>query len=181
MAVTADRRVAQIKECRAALNEWFEQSGFKSIGFLENLEPASCRYDDYIVCYEAIFEPASLDQMRVELWFTDDGFTGIWLESRERIAKRLSIKNRASGSNAGHEPFLVEEHQLFKLLESVAAGAISIGVHIGLLGMDSFKAIASSETRESLARAEYRELDWLSQEGTDSYACSTRVLKYRSW
>ena len=51
----------------------FSDKNDPSIILSEKVNPAVDPQEDYAVVYEAVFEAASVDQMRIEIWVTDDG------------------------------------------------------------------------------------------------------------
>lgn len=166
---------------RRLLAEWFDGNSQGSVAFTEKLDVSNDPHDDYLVVYEAVFEPIALDQMRVEVWVTDDGYTAVFLENFDRIARRLGMGNRPAGSSAGHEPMAVSEGALMAIFDAVAAGEIAIRARPLLFGLGSRQAFASRELRESLAQYGYPHLDWLAVDPPSRFFWPTHLLQYRSW
>jgi hypothetical protein len=67
LASPTGRPAAGIETLRMALMDWLSNKNSACIDFSEQLEPAVDPQDDYVVACEAVFEPVSLDQARVEI------------------------------------------------------------------------------------------------------------------
>ncbi len=108
------------------LRSWFEEKALASVVFKENESPENEPYADYQILYEASFEPASLRQAKIELHITDNQYFGIGIESRQRVAQRLGIRNSRQRYVGGFEPGKQSEVVLFWILETVSTGQLAI-------------------------------------------------------
>ena len=148
------------------------------VAFHETTEPMVDPHARYLVVYEAVFEPRSLDQGRVEVWITNDGQVAVGFERRDRIAGRLGVRNTRQGFAAGHEPARVEPMGLKALLTLVASGGIVVSARVlPWIGLGSTSACANEEALESLAVAGYEKTGWLRQ----TVRVGTRKLKFAPW
>ena len=67
-----------------SLRAWLDGLSVDSVSLRENLDLEANPQDDYHVIYEAVFEPASVDQMQVEIGLEADGYLAVGLERRTR-------------------------------------------------------------------------------------------------
>lgn len=162
VANSSDRMAVQTPNgLHSALDAWFAKCGARGVSFVPVFDPPVDPLEDYVVVYEARFEPQSLDRARVELWLTNDGYIALGLERRERVAKRLGIRTSRKGFAAGHEPVSVTQQAVLRLLDCVAAGEIAISAWVGVLGLRKTGAVASPEVCGALAEAGYEYLQWI--------------------
>jgi len=176
------------EQVRQVLFEWFSRKNAATIVFRESVDPANDPDDSYVVVYEAVFEPTTLDQARVELSVTTDGCVAIGLETRERIAARLGVKNRRSGFAAGHEPYPLSEQGLFAILDVIAKGKIAIPtkvlpwIGLGPFGVGLFKALVMPESLETLVANGYGPVTWLQAAKQLEFSGGDhRLLHFRPW
>ena len=89
------------------IRHWVSERSLGSIEFREQRNPANDPrgYDDYEIAYEAVFEPASTDQARFEMYVTTEGDLGFGLETWGRVAQRLGVRRTAHAQRnvAGQE------------------------------------------------------------------------------
>jgi hypothetical protein len=174
-------RTLEPQAFHSALDTWFDRQAASNITFIPVFDPPVDPQDDYVVIYEAAFEPRDLDKARVEVWLTTDGQVAVGLETRKRIAKRLGTFSVRGGFAGGHEPVPIEQAALFRLLDLIAAGEIGIRTRGSLVGLRKTWAVASTEARRSLAAAGYGFLDWLRELPSAPTGSSPGILLYRPW
>lgn len=164
------------------LTEWFSRSHPTTVHFKEVTEPAPDPNADYLVVYEAIFEPSSLDQARVELWVTKEGNVALGFERQKRIAERLGVKSKSNRFVAGHEPRRMFESDLLKILDLIATGQIAIDpTVIPIFGLISTKAVASRDVLEHLDFMSYSPLIWLKEVSKTEFSKEEHFLRFRPW
>jgi hypothetical protein len=176
MAKSARPDLAQL---RAALADWYRNSGASDqVAFREVTAPPDDPDDDYLVVYEAVFEPSSLEMARVDVWLTDDGYVAIGLEKRGRIAKRLGVKGNPIRFAAGHEPAAVSLPDLLSLLDAAAGGHLAIIARANrLFGLWSTKAAMDPDTYDRLEASGHRDLDWIVRLDHRT----GQILRFRPW
>jgi hypothetical protein len=166
-------------EFRRALTKWFRSTGASGqVAFREVIDPPADPQDDYIVAYEAIFEPANLDRARMEVWLIDDGYVAIGLEKRERIAERLGVRANQTRFAAGHEPRALSVPDVLSLLDAAAMGDLVIVARANrLFGLWSTKAALDPVTYDRLNAGGHRDLDWIARLGHHW----GHILRFRPW
>ncbi len=165
---------------RQLSSEWFVTRHTARVEFREGTQPENDPQDDYLIAYEAVFEPGSLDQARVELWVTPDGYIAIGFERWKRIAERLDIKCGNNRFAAGHEPQCMSESGLLAILDLIADGQIAISSSvIPLFGLVSTKAVVCHGILDELVSKGYSPTNWL--KGVSQKKFSTHLLQYRQW
>lgn len=164
---------------RIALNRWVEARNVGAVlAFTESLAPAHDPSDDYLITYEAVFEPGELDRARIEVWATREGLVAIGLETRDRIARRLGIRTRRLGFAAGHEPREVSETGLCAFLDCVAEGTLAIDAINGVGGLGATTAVMTAAARERLLRSGYGAIQWIELKESRP---TRHPLAYRPW
>jgi hypothetical protein len=134
---------------RQELRNWAGRRNIISATLKENTEPSNTEADDYIVVYEAEFVPASIWRTQLRLMLTGDGLIGVGLETRQRIADRLKIRNRRQGFADGFEPRPISIGEALFLLDAASRGEIAIAARIiPLYGLGRTKAIPMSKQKE---------------------------------
>lgn len=167
---------------RDLVTAWFSSIHVSGVVFTESLDPVNDRYADYIVCYEAVFQPVDLDQARLEVWATTDGRIAIGFETRDRVAKRLGVRNMRGGFAAGHEPYSLTESAVRALLELVANGHIGIYAStVPWFGLGSTRAWALRQNLDALTPEQWESLDWLRAVTDCEFTKTGRVLSFRAW
>ncbi|MDX1396809.1 MAG: hypothetical protein R3195_20715 [Gemmatimonadota bacterium] len=130
--------------------------------------------------YEMVIEGDSPDHARVELWVTTDGRMAVGLETRDRVATRLRVRNRRPGFATGHEPEEVSKNELIALLDAVAGGELALVARIWpLIGLGGCTAIAGPGVIDRLRLAGYAPRRWLATRDSSWRGLST--LRYRRW
>jgi hypothetical protein len=165
----------------SALGKWYAPLGLRSVEFLSQPRPPTDTSDDYKVVYTAVFEPSSLAQARIELWLTDRGNLAFGFETRERIARRLNVRNFLSGFAAGHEPVRVELPGLLKMLEFSATGQLILVAKRTLFWLGGTTAALPGELRQELEVAGYGYLPWINALSKDSPLDRSRILTFKPW
>lgn len=147
---------------REILADWFRRRQPTTVRLVENLSPKSEPYEDYTVVCAISFEPDTLECMRAEVWLTTEGGIAVGLEKRDRIAQRLSIKNRQEGFAAGHEPRQITQEGLIALLTLVANGELAIATTtFPIWGLYKSKAVVRSRFHNVLLSKGYDCSRWL--------------------
>jgi hypothetical protein len=131
---------------RQELNDWVGTRRFKALSFNENEGPFNEPSADYCVVYEAQFIPDSTSQARLEITLTEGGFLGIGLETRQRVAERLKVRNSRDGFADGFEPTLTNLGDVLLLLDLISTGELVIHARaMPLLGLGRTKAATTSK------------------------------------
>ena len=175
------------ERARQLLSEWFATRHTTSVAFREETNPKNDPQDDYLIAYEAVFEPDSLDQAYVDIGVTPDGCVAIGFETRERIAARLGVKNRRSGFASGHEPYPLSEQGLLAILDVIANGQIAIPtkvlpwIGLGPFGVGLFKALVLPESLETLVANGYGPVTWLQAAKQSEFSVGDHFLHFRPW
>jgi hypothetical protein len=181
MANSARPDLAQF---RVALADWYRtRAGSDQITFREITEPRNDPYPDYVLVYEAVFEPSSVEMARMEVWLTDDGYVGVGLETRGRIAKRLGRSwTGPKQFAAGHEPITVSVAELLSLLDAAAEGHLAIIARANrLLGVWSTKAVMDRQTYDRLKLTGHRDLRWISPLAEHADRFGRKLVTFRPW
>jgi len=182
MSELTNIQLINIESIRKELSEWFKYKSFQTVNFCESVNPANDPNDDYIVTYEAVFEPQSIGQLRLELWVTNDGFISVGLETRDRVSSRLKISNSRDGFAAGFEPCELPKKDLLSILNMVSLGEIGIFAWtIPIIGLGSTYAVISSSKRSLLNRQGERSFYWLKNSKVRKFIKLANILKYRAW
>lgn len=149
---------------------------------LEKTEPTPDPDASYEVRYEAVFEPTSVDQARVEVWLSADGGVAVGFERVKRVAERLGMKVQDDRFAAGHEPHRMTETGLLLLLEMVADGEIAIeSTVMPFLGLTSTKAVVTHDVLKALVSQGYAPVNWLKAMNRTEFSDRTDVLQFRRW
>jgi hypothetical protein len=167
---------------RSALRGWTDR--YIESSNISLVEPDTSRHDssDYSVFYEATFESKDYERAYLNLVVTTGGHVGIGLETRERVARRLGIRNWTRRSvAAGHEPGPLTLAQLQIFIELVANAKIVLIVKTNLLGLGSIKAIIRPEDLSQL-RPLTKHWDWLSAASAELIPSkSTKIVRFLPW
>lgn len=176
-------RIGGTEQFREILLDWFKQIQTTAIRFTENTNPESDPYARYTVAYEATFEPSSLDRARIEIWLTTEGMIATGLETKNRIASRLKLKEgKHKVFAAGDEPSEVTKEGLLALLTAVAEGNIAISAtSLPLLGLVKTQAVLLSDTDKSLASHGYDARGWLTVVDDFESDAFRHVLRFTPW
>jgi len=171
------------EQFREILLDWFKPIQTTAIRFTENANPESDPYARYTVAYEATFEPSSLERARIEIWLTTEGMIATGLETKNRIAARLKLKEgKHKVFAAGDEPSDVTKEGLLALLTAVAEGKIAISATtLPLLGLVKTQAVLLSDTDKFLASHGYDARGWLTVLADFESDAFRQVLRFDSW
>lgn len=178
MDVSNSDEAFSLQHLRVVLTDWFKQRQPATVQFIESTKPQEDPDSRYTVVYEAVFEPSTLDRFRAEIWATTDGEIAVGLEKRNRIAKRLGVKNWQEGFAAGHEPYQVTQEGLLALLTLVANGEIAItATTFPISGLAKTKAVVHSNSYNILSSQGYDCHRWLKV--ADEFQPSD--LRFKPW
>lgn len=111
---------------RDLLREWFAGLKVKGVSFEERFPLEYAPHEDYQVIYEAVFLPARLEQMQIEVWVTPGGSVGVGLDRNDRLAARLGLRSKVLGFADGNEPTPLTSECLLEVLNLAVAGRIAI-------------------------------------------------------
>jgi hypothetical protein len=162
------------------LDNWFRDRDVKRIRSVHVENPAKDPHARYEVIHETVFEPASLEMGRVEVWLTKSGEISVGFETIERVAKRLSVKGSKSGFAAGHEPQMISGQGLLAVLDLVAEGEIGLRPTVlPLIGISHVLAYTSPQALTHLAHAGYQATQWLHVR--EEHGENSDLLEYRAW
>jgi hypothetical protein len=166
---------------RESITAWWRGREIRSVDFHEFENPQSDPDSRFTVTYEAVFEPRSLDQARLELWITEAGEVAIGFETRDRVASRLGVRNRRQGFAAGHEPREVSERWLREAIEMVALGDIAVAARtIPLVGLSKTIALVAPPRLATLQGLDPVAAAWL-KGATAKVSAITRLVRYERW
>jgi hypothetical protein len=106
---------------------WLSKNTLAShVDFRSDFAPPHDPQDDYRVVYEAALTPRRNAAAQIEIWLTDTGYIAVGIESRERLAGRLELRNFRRGFAAGHEPHRVNQEQIETVLGLLADGLFGV-------------------------------------------------------
>jgi hypothetical protein len=120
--------------------------------------------------------------MRVEIWVTTDGSVSLGIETRDRLAKRLGVKNRREGFVVGHEPTAMTEKSLLAILDLICDGQLSISVNIWpWLGLGGTRPELLLQFQELLKSTGYDSKKLLGAGSALSPLCKKHYVRYQPW
>jgi hypothetical protein len=132
------------------VQRWLSAKRFVAIDVAEISDPPFDPHDDYKVIYTAKFSPQSDQQAMLELHLTDNGYVGIAFESRQRIAKRLNVKNHREGYADGFEPCIDNWSEVASILDMASSGALIVRARIiPWYGLGTTAAFLKTEERNA--------------------------------
>ena len=156
---------------RVLVSEWFASRQTTTVAFKEETNPENDpNVDDYLIAYEAFFEPESLEQAYVWVQVSTDGAVGIGIERWKRITERLGVRVRADEyygvrDAGGVELSFMNESVLLAILDLIADGQIAISsTVIPFLGLTSTKVVMPQDVLEKLISKDVlgnSTFDWL--------------------
>jgi hypothetical protein len=182
--VVANNIVANLSKdrIRQLLVEWFATKQAAVVKFREETEPKNDPHDNYFVVYEACFEPSSPNQMRVEILVTTDGHVSVGIETRNRLANRLGVKNLREGFVVGHEPTAMTEKSLLAILDLICDGQLSISVNIWpWLGLGGTRPELLPQFQELLKSTGYDPNYLRGAGGGLTPFCKKHYVRYQPW
>jgi hypothetical protein len=179
-AVAVNSEARSERSLRKVLTEWWSRHHFSDIAYRENEHPENDPAEDYYaVRFEAIFDPASLEASRIELWECDDGRVAIGFETRDRVGSRLGVRNRKQGFAVGSEPRLLSEDDILTLLEFASKGRIALLVRsFPMVGLGRIGVSIESDATDARLEGILRRLGWAY---TPRSPCLARRLRYIAW
>lgn len=181
MAAISEKRLTP-ERVRLVLTEWFAQRHSPAVVFKESTDPKVDKYADYLVAYEATFEPLSLHQARVELWVTINGSVGVGLERWSRISARLGKKCTRDRFAAGFEPQYIDEADLLMILDLIAGGNVAIATtFVPLFGLISTKAVVSLDTFRNLVSQGCHACSWLKPASQHALTRKGCIIHFLPW
>lgn len=185
MGASSARPPSGTEDVRNALKRFATSRPWTALRFTENTAPVTNpREDDYVVTYEAAFEPTDLEQAYLKIFLTERGEVGIGLETRERIARRLGTR-LLTGKKAfatGRELASLDCEELIRFIKIVAQGKIALQATVGLAGLGNVRAIVRPKTVAALAPRNSRLWDWLIVSENDlTDTLRTKFLRFEPW
>ena len=176
---------SKAEEIRTALVRYLADHSFSRVEFHDTTNPSNNPLEDnYVVTYEAVFEPVDLEHAYLKIFVTDCGEVGIGLETRERIARRLGVRlyRGKKAFATGRELASISVEELIHFVAIVAQGNVVLQAKIGLTGFGSVKAIVKPESAGTLKGANARQWDWLTVSAKDLKNTSrTRIVQFDPW
>lgn len=181
----ADLASTKSKEMQSALKGLIARSALANVSFKEITSPVhDPSQDDYVVEYEAIFEPSDLMHAYLKILVAEDGQIGLGLETRERLAHRLKVALRWQklAFAAGRELAPLSVDEVLRFVSMVAQGKFVLKANIGLMGLSGVKAVVTPDVYATLQPQNDRAWDWLhvSAKMQQETFC-TKVLKFQPW
>ena len=90
---------------------------------------------------------------QVDIVITSEGYIGVGLETRARVAQRLAINNLRDGYAAGFEPCEQNLQKFMVFLDLVCQGQLAIEtLSLPLIGLWLTKAVAPPDKMRPLSR-----------------------------
>ena len=171
-------------DCRRTIARWLERRSGLATTLRESTGPSTDPSEDYVVAYEAVFEPKDLEHARLAIFVTTDGYVEVGLETRERLARRLGVKNwrRPRGYGVGHQPGPMTVEQLTSLLDIVADAKFTLVAEVGLLGLGNVTAILRPEDATVLPDRSTSHWQWLTVSPKEvQHTSRVRVIRFAAW
>ncbi len=172
--------VNKASEIGLRIEDWFKSKTFTSVKLTRNQNPKNDPNDAYVVKEDISIYSPSLERGTIEVSITLEGHVGIGIDKRERIASRLGLKSKSPRYAGGFEPQALPEAVIYKILDLVANGSISVSyMRLPLLGLVS--------TKLSLPEAEIRGLKSLGLNSADTVFAISRgvgsknTVQLESW
>jgi hypothetical protein len=172
-------------------SEWFASRQTTSIVFKEEKNPYNDpSVDDYLIAYEAFFEPESLEQAYVWISVSTDGSVGIGIERWKRLAERLNVSiagDEDSGIRVvgGVELSFMNESALLAILDLIANGQLAISpIVIPFFGLISTKVVVSQNVFEELISKDVSgnsAFNWLTPVSQLKFTENRRLLHFNRW
>lgn len=170
------------EDVQRAVGDWRAKHPNLSIAFSESRNPDRGSSDDYVVAYEASFKSSDLKQLQLEVFSTEDNFVGVGIETRQRLATRLGLRQGRPGYATGHEPGPMSLDQLYALLDAAADGRISLLPQTSLLGLGKTTAVLAAKGGSPLPRFDTsRHWRWLRVSSKDGRQTGGNPLLYGRW
>jgi hypothetical protein len=167
------------------LSSWFASKMVPEISFRESFPTTHDSSDDYKVVYEAIFEPQTLDKAYVEIWVTDEGNIAFGFETRQRIAKRLSVAYRRKRKRfaAGHEPTSLTQDGVLALLGAISDGKLLLSTRTFFGVLDGTQAVMWKNDRQDLESAGCDYVRWIgvAREPIVGLGILGSLVRFRPW
>lgn len=131
------------KEFDAVIEDW-QAASKETMCFINRpgLQGQETSYPGYLTEIEVVFEPARLDQGRLEIWRTTEGDVAIGVETWGRVGQRLGARPWRSGFAIGHEPQSLSIQEIERVYHVVRSGqftldaAVLFGVLTGIRSRD---------------------------------------------
>lgn len=169
------------QDVRRLISAWYARQERMQVAFTEQVHPPNDPQESYVAEYAASFEPNDLDHMRLEMWATDDGRVSFGLETRQRVADRLGVRNRRAGFAAGHEPDRVRTEVILAVLEMVAGGQVAIASSVlplyGLFRTRALLGVGEADARPRIGKALQRIVSIRSIDSREW----REAIQYRPW
>ena len=191
MIVKSNLPTIMPERVRELVSKWFASRQTTTVVFKEETNPENDPdVDDYLIAYEAFFEPESLEQAYVWVSVSTDGSVGIGIERWKRIAERLDVRigvGEVYGVRfaGGHEPYFMSESALLAILDLIADGQIAVSpIVIPFLGLISTKVVVSQNVLEELISKDVSgnsTFDWLTPVSQIKFTENRRLLHFSRW
>jgi hypothetical protein len=110
----------------AEIRQWMQLKQFNDVELRETSEPSWDENEDYKLIYCAELLPKKAAQAKLEIHLSDKGNLGLGLETRQRIASHLGVRNHRHGFADGFEPLLLSTDELIRILDLVACGEVTV-------------------------------------------------------
>jgi hypothetical protein len=167
------------------ISSWFVSQSASDVELRESFPSNRRPADDYNVVYEAIFEPQTLDKARVEIWITEEGRVAFGFETRQRIAKRLSVAYRRKRKRfaAGHEPTSLSRDGVLALLGAISDGKLLLSTRTFFGVLDGTQAVMWKNDRQDLESAGYGYVRWIgvAREPIVGLGILGSLVRFRPW
>jgi hypothetical protein len=118
------------KDLRRELQNWWLAKRLVATDFEEDTDPPNGPYDDYRLIYIVRFIPKGERQASLEIRLSDEGAAGIGVDTRQRIARILKVRNHRHGFADGFELGYLGIDEVLLLLSLVSGGHLSIRARV---------------------------------------------------
>jgi hypothetical protein len=168
-----------LKSLKTSLSNWFDDRQWQHVRLTHNEAPEDDPYS-YRVVYEATFAPESPAAANVEIWLTDADQVAVGIDSCERVAQKLGVRNQRTGFAGGHEPLALPTDALLALLELVARGDMWIRPSVvPVVGLVAAKAVVTTDSYAQLCARQYPTAHWL--DVVDVASGDKRLVTFAPW
>jgi hypothetical protein len=175
-----------VDDLRSIFSRWkAEELAAAGVTFKESFDPLfDPRCDDYRLIYAATFEPATLDQARMEFAVTDTGHVAVGIETKDRILARTGLAAIIGRFAAGHEPVTATKEGLQTLFDAVTKGRMFIVVWSLLRIATLVRVYLCESDCDAMARSGYRYYGISAIPDENTRGPPVRlgtILSYRPW
>lgn len=176
---------ATSEKIREELKGFVARQALSNVSFRETTDSANNPMEgDYIVVYEAAFEPADLLHAYLKILVTDHGLIGLGFETRDRLARRLKVPLHLQkhAFAAGRELASLTVEELLDFVAIVARGQLVLQAKVGLFGLGRVRAFVTPDVGRALFACNDKSWDWISVSAKErAETFRTKVVRFEPW